>query len=87
MSNIVVTDSNRTILTSAQTVRTVVASQPIRTVVTGLMGPPGAATLSDANDVDVGGAVTGSILVYNQNTGKWGATLELSQQYIDGGQF
>ena len=56
-------------------------------VVTGLMGPPGAADLSGLKDVDTSQLQDGGVLVYAQATQKWIATNTLERQILEGGQF
>ena len=56
----------------------------------GLQGPPGASgttTISSATDIDMSNLSDGSMLVYNDITEKWHATLLLEQQIIDSGQY
>lgn len=89
MTDTVITASHSTVVVSDSNTGSIVVSgtSPPQVVVTGMMGPPGSSLIADARDVDVSGAIDGSVLVYNHNTKKWAATIELSQQYIDGGQF
>lgn len=88
MTEVVVTDKHNTVVIGEQNKTTVVTvDQAPRTIVTGMMGPPGTATLSNADDVDASALTDGSILVYNPIVEKWVATLNLDKQYMDGGQF
>jgi hypothetical protein len=67
---------------------TVVVSQDTGTiVVTGIMGPPGASTLSELSDVDKTQLVNGATLVYNANSAIWKATNKLDNQILEAGQF
>lgn len=56
-------------------------------VVTGIMGPPGAASISQADDLDVTELADGAVLVYQLNTQKWKATKRLDNQILEAGQF
>jgi hypothetical protein len=56
--------------------------------VQGPVGPVGpTATISTASDVDVSTLTTGSLLIYNQNTGKWVSDVNLQAQYINAGDY
>ena len=88
MTDIVVTDAHSTVLYGNQTTQSVVTSdQQPKTIVTGIMGPRGVTTISGADDVDLAGVSSGSLLVYNPVTSRWVATIDLNQQHMDGGQF
>jgi hypothetical protein len=77
---------SRTVVTSAH--QTVVTQSPQgRTVVTGQLGPPGAATFAEMRDIDLSQLGSGSMLVYNTTTNKWTATTLLEQQTVECGQF
>lgn len=56
-------------------------------IVSGLMGPPGAASLTGLTDVDTNALQDGGVLVYQQATQKWTATNTLERQILEGGQF
>ena len=67
---------------------TVVVSQDTGTiVVTGIMGPPGASTLSELSDVDKTQLVNGATLVYDSSNAIWKATNKLDNQILEAGQF
>lgn len=51
----------------------------------GMQGPT--ATISTASDVDISTIKTGSLLIYNQNTGMWVSDTTLAAQYVDAGEF
>lgn len=88
MTNTVVIDKDKTITVKEQTVNTVVIrDESIRTIVTGIMGPPGKTTVSGLEDVDVTTLNPGSVLVYNTQTQKWISTTLLNQQIVDSGQY
>lgn len=78
MTSVVVTQEHNTVVT---------VDQAPKTIVTGMMGPPGSARLSDAQDVDTSALGLGSLLVYNPAVSKWVATNTLEQQIFEGGQF
>ena len=55
---------------------------------TGPAGPSGpSAAISTASDVDISTLINGSLLVYNQGTGKWTSTDTLAAQIVDSGQY
>lgn len=56
-------------------------------VVTGLIGPPGTATISGATDLDITELANGAVLVYQSDTQKWKATKRLDNQILEAGQF
>lgn len=67
---------------------TVVVSQDTGVVVvTGIMGPPGASSLSELSDVDKTQLVNGATLVYNASNAIWKATNKLDNQILEAGQF
>lgn len=77
---------SKTVVTEAH--QTVVVREPQgRTVVTGIMGPAGAATFNELRDIDLSQLGSGSLLVYNTQTQKWTATTLLDQQTVESGQF
>lgn len=78
MTQAVITDTNKTV---------VVQDSKPTTIVTGMMGPAGAATFGELRDIDLSDLVGGSTLVYNTQTQKWVATTLLDQQIIESGQF
>jgi len=78
MTTTVVTDKGNTV---------VIRDESPRTIVTGIMGPPGAANLSQMPDVNISNLTTGSILVYNTQTQTWISTTLLNQQTVDSGQY
>jgi hypothetical protein len=88
MSDTIVTNEYRTVLTVDRAPNTVVTvdSTP-KTIVTGMMGPPATARLSDFQDLDLTGLTDGSLLIYNAATLKWTAATELKQQTLEGGQY
>jgi len=54
----------------------------------GIQGVPGpAATISTASDVDVSTLQNGSLLVYKQETSKWTSSINLTEQYLNAGEF
>ena len=78
MTKTVVVDSHQTVVAQE--------SQP-RTVVTGIMGPRGAATFGELSDIDLSQLSAGALLIYNAQTQKWTATTLLDQQTVESGQF
>lgn len=77
MTQTVVTDEQKVVVQTTQT----------QTIVTGMLGPPGAATFGELRDIDLTQLGTGSVLVYNNQTNKWTATTLLEQQTVECGQF
>lgn len=51
----------------------------------GLSGTSG--SLSDIADIDTTSLANGSVLVYKTTTNKWTSTLDLEDQYMNGGFF
>jgi hypothetical protein len=78
MSRIVIVDENQTV---------VVQANVPKTIVTGMMGPRGAASFAELQDIDLAQLGPGSLLVYNNQTQKWTATTLLDQQTVESGQF
>ena len=88
MTETVVTNKDNTVVANTQETGTVVAQTTnIQTIVTGIMGPPGAGTFSQLRDIDLTQLGSGSLLVYNTQTQKWTATTLLDQQTVESGQF
>ena len=79
MTQIIVTDTNKTV---------VVADKRPTTIVTGMMGPPAKlGTLGEVGDLDISNLQDGSTLIYNTNTLKWVSTTLLNRQQVDCGEF
>jgi hypothetical protein len=78
MTQAIVTEKNNTV---------VINTQMPKTIVTGIIGPPGKSTINALEDVDVTSLNAGSILVYNAQTQKWISTTLMNQQIIDSGQY
>lgn len=57
------------------------------TVITGMIGPPGISNISQSADVDISALTDGAILIYQTNTSKWTAGVNLTNQIIDGGSY
>jgi hypothetical protein len=88
MTDTVVVQSNDTAVIQPQVVNQVVTEEKgITLIVTGMMGPPTVASISNSGDVDISNLQSGSMLVYNTVTNKWVATKLLDQQTIEAGQF
>jgi hypothetical protein len=56
-------------------------------VVTGIMGPPGASSISGLTDLDRTELVDGATLVYRASDSIWKATNKLDNQILEAGQF
>jgi hypothetical protein len=78
MTRTVVVDNNQTV---------VVESDQSRTIVTGIMGPRGAASFSELQDINLSQLGPGSLLIYDAGTNQWTATTLLDQQIVESGQF
>lgn len=78
MTTTVVTNKGNTV---------VIREESPKTIVTGIMGPPGKDTVAALEDVDLAQLTSGSILVYNSQTQKWVSTTLLNQQTVDSGQY
>lgn len=87
MTQAVVTEKNNTVVIQPAQNAPVQQVKETRVVVTGIMGPPGAATIAALTDVDTTSLTPGSMLVYNQITEKWTSTTLLNQQIVDSGQY
>lgn len=67
-------------------------SRPISTSL-GVQGPPGPPgtpgpnTISTATDIDMTNVQDGALLIYNANTSKFAADINLESQIIEGGHF
>jgi hypothetical protein len=78
MTQVVVVDEHQTV---------VVQTNAAKTILTGMLGPRGAASFSELQDIDLSQLGSGSLLVYNNQTQKWTATTLLDQQTVESGQF
>jgi len=88
MTDIVVTESNNTAVSSNVLLNQVVTGDNSSTViVTGIMGPAVTSSISQSNDVDMSQLRDGGVLVYNILTNKWVATNLLDKQIFEAGQF
>lgn len=65
----------------------VVATETSGVVVTGIMGPPGLSSISNATDIDRTQLTDGAVLVYKADTSIWRATNRLDNQILEAGQF
>lgn len=78
-------------ITVSETETVVISGETAVTIVSGMMGPRGAAggavPISQIPDVDLTGIQDGSVLAYSSLTGKWQATNSLSNQIFEAGQF
>jgi hypothetical protein len=52
-----------------------------------MLGPRGAASFAELQDIDLSQLGAGSLLIYNTQTQKWTATTLLDQQTVESGQF
>lgn len=87
MTEYVVTEKNNTVVSKVSVPATVTREPGGRVVLTGIMGPPGASSVSALGDIDVTTLVNGSVLVYKSSTQKWTSTTTLEDQYMNGGAF
>jgi hypothetical protein len=88
MSTTIVVEKLGTVVTETTSTQTVIAQGTNNNViVTGIMGPAGASTFGELNDIDLSQLGSGSTLVYNTSTNKWTATTLLEQQTVECGQF
>ena len=88
MTDIVVTESNNTAVSSNVSINQVVTGDNSSTViVTGIIGPAVTSSISQSNDVDMSQLRDGGVLVYNILTNKWVATNLLDKQIFEAGQF
>ena len=56
-------------------------------IVTGMMAPALAASISGAIDIDKSGLEDGAMLVYDAITSKWACTTRLEKQIFEAGQY
>lgn len=89
MSDIIVTDESGTVIVDTSVVQNVVTAESVSntTIVTGIMGPAGASTLAQLQDINKTGLVNGATLIYNADSLKWDATRLLNNQILEAGQF
>lgn len=78
MTQLVVTDSGKTIVANIETTQV---------VMTGLLGPAVGSSITNSVDIDTTGLQDGGLLVYNSATQKWVATNLLEKQIFEAGQF
>jgi hypothetical protein len=87
METIVVSTSETAVI-ATETGSTVVSDNDVvTTIITGLMGPPGATSISKIDDIDFTNLGTGATLVYDTAINKWVATRILDQQIVECGQY
>lgn len=87
---VVLTSETEAVINTDTTATVVADNNVVTTVVTGLMGPPGPAgvtEISGMSDIDFSQLATGTTLVYNDAIDKWVATRVLDQQIVDCGQY
>jgi hypothetical protein len=78
MTQVVVTERNNTVIVDTKTPTT---------IVTGIMGPPGKASLGELQDLDLTELENGSLLVYSTQAERWRSTTTLENQLLNGGAF
>lgn len=87
METIVVSTTETAVLTTETSSTVVSDNDVVTTIVTGLMGPPGATMLAGLDDIDFDSLSAGATLVYDTAINKWVATRILDQQIIECGQY
>lgn len=87
MSETVVVEKVQTVVSEQKPQTVVTQSTSIQTIVTGILGPPGVTTLSNASDIDKTQLTDGALLVYKADTAVWRATNKLDNQILEAGQF
>lgn len=70
-----------------QTERVVERQEGSTVVVTGVLAPASASTISGSGDINVNQLADGAVLVYSISTNKWIATNLLDTQVIEAGQY
>jgi hypothetical protein len=78
MTEVIVTESNNTVVVDTKTPTV---------IVTGMMPPSTVSSITNSVDVDLQQLQDGGVLVYNSTTQKWSATNLLDRQIIESGQF
>lgn len=71
----------------SQTERVVEHQETAQVVVTGVLAPASASSVSGSSDVDLSSLSDGSVLVYSSYTNKWIATNKLEKQTVECGQY
>lgn len=88
MTETVVTDKNNTVVEEQKPQTVVTQTTSVQTIVTGIMGPPGASgSITNSADVDTTQLTDGAVLVYKADTAIWRATNKLDNQILEAGQF
>jgi hypothetical protein len=75
-TEVIVTDKNNTV---------VLEHIENRTIVSGMIAPQ--TTFASLADIDLTQLTPGSVLVYNDTTKKWTATILLDKQIVESGQY
>jgi len=75
------------VVTSCDNGTVIVEDKKATTVVTGLMPPPQAISVSNLADIDLTNLQNGGVLVYDSATQTWTATNKLENQIFEAGQF
>lgn len=84
---IVVQDFYPESVSLTQVERVIERTQDSTVIVTGVLAPASASTISGSGDVDLTQLVDGATLVYSTPTNKWAATALLDKQVIESGQY
>lgn len=89
MTDVIVTDSNKSVVVSSvESSNVIISPKQPTTIVTGVMGPAGrTGSIADISDTDLTNLQEGSLLVYNTATLKWVSTTLLNRQQVDCGEF
>lgn len=87
MTETVVAEKAHTVVLEQKPQTVVTQTTSIQTIVTGVMGPPGFTSITNADDVDKSQLTDGAVLVYAANTATWRATNKLDNQILEAGQF
>lgn len=86
MTDVVVTESNNTVIVQQPQVYNVVVDESKSTViVTGMMPPPIVGSITASNDVNLTNLQQGGVLAYDTATNSWVATNILNNLTVDGG--
>lgn len=78
MTQVVVTDSGKTVVANIENTKVVTS---------GMMPPNMVGSITNSSDINISQLQDGGVLVYNAATNKWVATNLLDKQIFEAGQF
>jgi hypothetical protein len=87
MADTVVTSSTNTVVLGRENYTTVLDGKKPVVILSGQLGPPGKSSLSLLDDVDIAQKTADSILMYDEDTGKWKPSKKLESHLVNAGFF